>query len=81
MKDRDPKAFLQFVAGILKVPAKTLSLASAYGSIPEWDSVMHLRLILEIGEAYGVEFPVDEIVGIRTLGDFHRRILATRGEG
>ena len=66
------KKFLEFVAGVLEVPRDNLSLETAYGSIPAWDSVMQLRLTLEIGEAYGVEIPVDAIADIRTRGGFYR---------
>lgn len=64
------KDFLTFVAGILDVPAESISLETAYESIPEWDSVMQLRLTLEIGSEYGVEIPVDEIANIKTLSQF-----------
>ena len=65
------KDFLAFVAGVLEVPVETLSLETAYESIPEWDSVMQLRLTLEIGSTYDVEVPVDEIANIKTLGQFY----------
>ena len=65
------KDFLTFVAGILDVSAELISLETAYESIPEWDSVMQLRLTLEIGSEYGVEIPVDEIANIKTLGQFY----------
>lgn len=64
--------FLTFVASILDVPVGKISLATGYESIPEWDSVMQLRLTLEIGSAYDVEIPVDEVAGIKTLADFYR---------
>ena len=70
------KDFLSFVAGILEVGADSLSLDTAYESIPQWDSVMQLRLTLEIGSEYGVEIPVDEIAGIRTLGQFYGYVRA-----
>lgn len=63
--------FLKFVAGILDVSVESLSLETAYESIPEWDSVMHLRLTLEIGSEYNVDIPVDEIANIKTLGQFY----------
>jgi len=65
------KDFLSFIAGILEVAPESLTLETAYESIPEWDSVMHLRLTLEIGTEYGVEIPVDEIANIKTLGQFY----------
>lgn len=66
------KNFLAFVAGIFEVPVEALSLDTAYESIPEWDSVMHLRLTLEIGSEYNVEIPVDEIANIKTLREFYK---------
>ena len=61
-----------FVAGVLDVPTESISLDTAYESIPEWDSVMQLRLTLEIGTEYDVEIPVDEIAEIKTLGAFYK---------
>ena len=66
--------FLNFVAGILEVPRESISLETAYESIPEWDSVMQLRLTLEIGTEYNVEIPVDEIANIKTLGEFYKYV-------
>ncbi len=66
--------FLSFVAGGLDVPAESLALDTAYGSIPEWDSVMHIRLTLEIESRYNVEIPVDEVADIKTLGGFCKYI-------
>ena len=70
------KEFLSFVAGVLDVPAESISLDTAYESIPEWDSVMQLRLTLEIGSEYDVEIPVDEIADIKTLGGFYKYLSA-----
>jgi len=70
----DEEQFLSFVAGILEVPSNTISLETAYESIPEWDSVMQLRLTLEIGGEYDVEIPVDEIADIKTLGGFYKYV-------
>lgn len=61
------KDFLEFVAGIFDVPSESLSLDTAYQSISQWDSVMHLRLVMEIEERYGVSIPLDEIGNIKTL--------------
>ncbi len=66
--------FLRFVAGILDVPSESITLETAYESIPEWDSVMHLRLTLEISSEYEVEIPVDEIADIKTLGGFYKYV-------
>lgn len=68
------KELLTFIASILKVPADSLSSATEYGGIPQWTSIMHLRLVMEIEEEYGVEIPMDEIPAIKTIGDFFKYI-------
>lgn len=63
--------FLTFVAGLFEVPVESLSLETAYQSIPQWDSVMHLRLVMEIEGEYGVTIPLDEIGNVKTLKDVY----------
>ena len=41
------REFLDFAAGLFGVDPSALSLATAYGSLPEWGSVMQLRLVME----------------------------------
>ena len=67
--------FVHFAAGVMGVSAEKLTLETAYGSIPEWDSVMHLRLVMEAEAAYGVSFPLEMVPALRTLADFYRRIV------
>ncbi|MCD8103939.1 MAG: acyl carrier protein [Lachnospiraceae bacterium] len=66
--------FLKFIAGIFDVDASALSPETAYGTVQQWDSLMHIRLVGEIEEEYGVEIPIDEVAEIRTLADFYRYI-------
>ena len=68
------KEFLEFAAGALGVPAEKLSLETAYGSIPEWDSMAQLRLVTEVAAKYGVEIPFAEVVNVTSLWEFLRRI-------
>ena len=74
MSDASRSGFLAFAARVLGVPASGLSLDTAYGSIPEWDSIMHLRLVMEFEAAYGASIPLEAVPEIKTLGDFHARI-------
>ncbi len=66
--------FLEFMAEVLGVSADALSADTSYQSIPQWDSLMHIRIVAEIEEKYSVEIPIDEVPRIRTLGDFYRYI-------
>ena len=70
--------FLEFVATVLGVDRPSLSLDTAYGTIPQWDSVMHLRLVMEIEERYRTDIPLERVPEIRTLGDFLDLVEAER---
>ena len=70
--------FLDFVATVLGRNRTALSLETAYGTIPEWDSVMHLRLVMEIEGRYGVDIPMEKVPEIRTLKDFFSLLETVR---
>ena len=62
--------FIVFAASVLDVPPETLTPETACGDIPEWDSVMHLRLVMEAEARYGVSIPLETIPDLHTLADF-----------
>ena len=66
--------FISFAAGLFGVPPESLSSATSHGSIPEWDSVMHLRLAMETEARYGVRLPFERLSEMNTLADFIRCI-------
>ena len=66
--------FLQFVANIFDVPVSELSPETQYNSIPQWDSVMHLRLVMEIESEYGISIPIDIVSELDTLQKFYDQI-------
>lgn len=68
--------FIVFIAGVMEVDPSELNEDVAYGTIEQWDSLMHLRMVMEIEEKYGVEIPIDEIPTIKTLKDFYKYIEA-----
>lgn len=68
------KQFIQFIAGVMEVDPDLLSEDTAYGAIEKWDSLMHMRMVMEIEEEYDVEIPIEDIPNIKTLKDFYRYI-------
>lgn len=64
------EAFVAFAAGVLKVPRERLSGDSACGSMPEWDSVNHLRLVMEAEPRFGVHYPLERIPSLKKIDDF-----------
>lgn len=63
------QAFASFAARLLGISRKE-ALAASHGSIPQWDSVNHLRLVMEAESQFGVTYPLERIPSIKTVADF-----------
>lgn len=66
------EAFAALAAEVFGVSRTVLSPDTAYESIPEWDSVNHLRLVMEAEKRFGLSYPIERIPALRRLGDFLR---------
>lgn len=64
------EAFIAFAAKIFKVDRAQLTRETTYGSIPAWDSVNHLRLVMEAEQRFGVHYPLERIPELKSLDDF-----------
>ena len=64
--------FLAFVAGVMQVDPAEISGETRFKEYKKWDSLMHMRLVMEIEEEYDVEIPIDEVPNIKPLNDFYR---------
>lgn len=70
VRDLYREAFLAFAASVFNVARETLSGATAYESIPAWDSVNHLRLVMEAEARFGVHYALEQIPELKKLDDF-----------
>ena len=66
--------FLNFIAEIMDVNPSEISGETEYGIFSKWDSLMHMRLIMETEERYDIEIPIDEIANIKKLKDLYAYI-------
>ena len=57
-------------AGVFGVERAALRGDTSYGSIPQWDSVAHLKLVMEAERRFGVSYELERIPGMKTLDDF-----------
>ena len=64
------EAFIAFAASLFGVDRASLAPDSAYGFIPAWDSVNHLRLVMEAEKRFGTHYPLETIPNLRTIRDF-----------
>ncbi len=51
----------------MEVDPSSINAETAYESIPQWDSLMHMRLVMEIEEEYDVEIPIDKMPELRSI--------------
>ncbi len=70
VRDLYREAFVSFAAGVFGVSREKLNGCSAYESIPEWDSVNHLRLVMEAEKRFGTHYPLELIPKLRVLDNF-----------
>ena len=69
VRDLMREALAALAAKVFSCDRSKLDGAS-YGSIPEWDSVNHLRLVMEAEEKFGLSYPIERIPVLKTLDDF-----------
>ena len=63
----------EIIAEVFQVDPSTINDRTAYGTIQEWDSQNHVRLLLALEEEFDVSFEVAEIESMTDID----KILAT----
>jgi acyl carrier protein len=56
------------VASVLRVPIDTLDLAASPDTIASWDSLNHMQLVLALEEHFGLQFAVEEMEAMQSVG-------------
>lgn len=62
--------FFILASEIFEVKRSLLNENTRYGDVSGWDSVNHLRLVMEAERRFGVSYPLEKIPLMRTLADF-----------
>ena len=50
------------VSNIMTVPLASVTLESSPDSVENWDSILHMNLILALEQEFGVSFDDDQVV-------------------
>jgi len=50
------------VSNIMTVPLASMTLESSPDSVENWDSILHMNLILALEQEFGVSFDDDQVV-------------------
>ena len=64
----------KLIAEVLKIAPGEVRDDLAYGSLPAWDSLGHVSLMLEIESEYRVEIDEDTMVELTTVGDIREYV-------
>ena len=67
---RLPPTFVALAAEVFGVDAGELRPDTAFGAFHAWDSVAHLRLVMETEAKFGRPIPIEAVPSLKTLADF-----------
>ena len=68
-------AKLQTLFDDLFLEPVSLTPATSAKDVPEWDSLMHISLMVAVEKAFDVRFRVGEVESTRNVGEFADLIL------
>ena len=77
-KARNMDQFLKFVSDVFECDMSEITLNTVYGELEKWDSMMMLRLTMELEEEYQVSIPIEAIGRIRILEDLYGYVKENR---
>lgn len=69
--------FLNFAAEVFEVDPSEIDETTSLNEFYKWDSLMRLKLIMEIEEKYEVDIPLDDAAKIKSLKDLYSYIQAS----
>ena len=66
---------LKVFRSVFGKPAMEISDEMSAADIPEWDSLMHIQLIVGIEKEFGIKFKNSEIAKLKSIGDLRALIV------
>ena len=66
--------FILFASSLLGIDASTVSAETKCCDVLKWDSVMHLRLVMETEARYGISIPMEEVPNLNSFASFISQI-------
>ena len=68
------------IAGALGCRPAEVGADAAIGSLPQWDSIAHLSIVLAFEERIGRQLTADEIASLETVASFAALLPAENAE-
>jgi len=69
---------IEIIAGILKVDVAQITVESAVGDVPSWDSLAQLSILQSVQDEFDVEFDPEEMMDIENVGDIVKTVEAKK---
>lgn len=60
---------ISIIARVLKVDIEDVELDTAIGDLPEWDSLHHLHLIVELENEFGIKYAPEDLAELEDVSD------------
>jgi acyl carrier protein len=64
----------ELVADVVAVDPEALRDSTGPENLSEWDSLAHISIIAAIERTFGVEFQMEEMFEIKSIGDIKARL-------
>ena len=75
------QAARELVADVLGCPDHSIDAETAVGSLPQWDSMAHVSIILKAEERLGRLMSSEEVASFTSVGSLASILSAPAGEG
>ncbi|MBV8831324.1 MAG: acyl carrier protein [Acidobacteriaceae bacterium] len=69
----DPR-LVALISDVFGIPEEDVTPESSSESIPDWDSVGHLRLVMRLEESFGLRFPTADIPKLVSAAQIQERL-------
>jgi acyl carrier protein len=67
------------ISAVLGIEADQISSDDSPSSVPQWDSVAHLQLMLAIEDEFGIRFEADELASLKSVAMIEARLNRAGG--
>ena len=57
-----------------------VSLSTTADDVPEWDSLNHIELVVEVEKEFKISFTTEEIEGFKNVGEMCESIVRKKNE-
>ena len=62
----------RIVAALFDAPPESITVDCSPQTLPKWDSMGHLTLVLQLEEDFGVQLTAEEVESMQSIGDVVR---------